>query len=315
MVDQKHTYFLAGDISPDILRRASMMIVNTDLLTDIGEDVNTIYASILNGSWTYEELHTLVGKVYIDENGDTIRDDGDSYGFAMSTRSDVDHLVLASGLKACSYDADGVPYIDFNNERTINLVETLVNLIWNNTGTYYKEGAPLAQMLTESRVLFLCGKFAHLDTYREVETNFSVIPVPKYDETVDHYSSLVHDVAAVLCIPSISMDTKNTTAVIESLACEYYHNVMPAYYDIVLKTKYQRDQSDTASMIMDMIHEGVCTDFTYFYNYALGAMLTSLRELIGVKKSTDFLSSFKSNEKSYLTSMENLIKAISEKTE
>ena len=87
---------------------------------------------------------------------------------------------------------------------------------------------------------------------------------------------------------------------------------MPEYYDVILKNKYRRDSSDAASQIIDLIHDSMTTDFAYIYNYGMSNMMLSLRDLIGVAKSTDFASSYKKSEKVYNKVFEKLLNSIRE---
>ena len=99
---------------------------------------------------------------------------------------------------------------------------------------------------------------------------------------------------------------------VEKMAYQYYMDVMPQYYDIILKVKYRRDSSDEASRILDIIHDGLSTDFTYFYNNSLARMYTSLCPLIGIEKSTDFVSLYKTNESQYEQLLADLIEILNE---
>lgn len=310
--DNDHTYFLAGDASPDVFRRSSMMILNTDLLANIGGDINEIYETILNGDWTFDKLSDIVRGLYIDSNGDGTVDVDDTFGFASWTRSDVDHFMIDCGVRGCSRDEEGVPYITFNNPTTVKFVETLVDFLWNNPGSYYVEGIPTFEMMENNRALFLCEKFSRLDMIRDVQTDFTIVPVPKLDETISSYGSLTHDDAVILCIPVVSANVKTSTAVLEKLGYYYFYDVMPQYYDVILKNKYRRDSSDAASQIIDLIHGSMTTDFAYIYNYGMSNMMLSLRDLIGVSKSTDFASSYKKGEKMYNKVFDKLLTSIRE---
>ena len=99
---------------------------------------------------------------------------------------------------------------------------------------------------------------------------------------------------------------------LEKLGYYYYYDVMPDYYNVILKTKYRRDSSDAASQVMDLIHDSLTTDFGYFYNYGMGNMMLSLRDLICTQKSTAFTSLYKRNEKIYKKMLENLLETMQE---
>lgn len=166
------------------------------------------------------------------------------------------------------------------------------------------------EMLKNNQVLLLNEKFFSLDSLRDSDVNFTIIPLPKLDTTVEKYTSLSHDCCLIICVPSISGNVETNTAVIEKMAYQYYTDVMPQYYDTVLKNKYRRDSSDEASQILDLIHNGLGTDFSYFYNTNLNNMFCSLRDLIGISKSTNFVSLYTKNEKRYQTGLSELIEAL-----
>ena len=308
--DNTHTYFLAGDASPSVFRRSSMLVINTDLLADIGGDIGALYDTVLEGGWTCDRFAELSGSLYIDKNGNGSRDTDDVYGFAAWTSSDLDHFMITSGVRGCSRDESGIPYITFNNEQTLRFVETFNRFFWENGGTYYTENAPTQQMFSNNQVMFLCEKFDRLDMIRDVAANYTVLPLPKLDESVPAYSSLVHDDAHILCVPAVSESVGLTTAVLEKMGSVYFYDVMPKYYEIILKSKYRRDSSEAASQIIDLIHDGMTTDFAYIYNYAISNMMCSVRDLIGISKSSDFASEFARNEKVYNKTFNKLIAAI-----
>ena len=100
------------------------------------------------------------------------------------------------------------------------------------------------------------------------------------------------------------------TAILEKLSYNYYYDVMPQYFEVILKTKYRRDSSDAASQMLDLIHDNMTTDFAYIYNYGMSNMMLSLRDLIGISKSTDFASTYKKSEKAYNKVLGRLIEAM-----
>lgn len=305
-------YMLAGDLNLCVLRRSSIALMNDDLLNDCGFSAADVKSSVLEGAWTLDKMYDITDAIYVDANGDGAQDFNDVFGLASWTRSDVEHLVIDAGIRATSRDENGIPLITFNNEQTVSCVEKLVRLIWENKGAYYVEGIDTAAMLEENRVGFLFVKFSNLENFRDIDRNFTIIPMPKLDETIDHYSSLVHDDVTVVCEPITTSSTELISAVIEQLSFESYRNVTPQYYDVSLKNKYMRNTEDETSRIVDMIHDSITTDFSYVYNYALGNFFLGLRDLIGVNKSADFASYYKKLEKVSNKSFEKLLKEMSE---
>ncbi|MCL2774430.1 MAG: hypothetical protein FWD71_13940, partial [Oscillospiraceae bacterium] len=58
-------------------------------------------------------------------------------------------------------------------------------------------------------------------------------------------------------IPVTVPDPEKTGAVIEAMACETLNDVIPAYYDVSLKTKYARDD-ESAEMLDIIFSHRVC---------------------------------------------------------
>ena len=143
-VDNTHTYLLAGDASINVLRRASMLVCNIDLLESAGGSIDSLYDDVLAGKWVWDNFAKMSESIYIDSNGDGQRDAGDTYGYATWSRSDIDHMIIDSGIRACSRDNDGLPYLTFNNEKTVSCIEKIYDLFWNNSGSYYEELLPVA---------------------------------------------------------------------------------------------------------------------------------------------------------------------------
>jgi hypothetical protein len=92
----------------------------------------------------------------------------------------------------------------------------------------------------------------------------------------------------------------------EEMAFLGYRDVLPAYYEVAIKVKYNRDSTDKAMQILDIIHDNCTTDFAFIYNYALGGVGLIERDLMGGKKS-DFASMYAKKEKTYEKKLNELI--------
>jgi len=311
-VHEDKTFFLAGDASMGVMNKASIMVVNTDLMEILNKDMDDLYKTVLDGKWTFDAYNQLIADVYVDENGDGVRDVEDTYGFATNSRSYIEHFFYNSGVTISERDGNGFPKLVMNNEKTVKAVEYLYDLFIANSASYYTEGYDIEEKLGNNTVLTFSYRMDLLMYLRDYDTNFAVIPEPKLDETIASYASINHDEAIVYCIPVISGNVQNSTAVLEALGYAYYENVMPVYYEQIIKSKYRRDSSDYAAQMLDIIHDNLKTDFSYIYSSALsGLVTTNIRDLIGAQKSADFVSSYMSNEQTYLSGLEDLIEAVS----
>jgi hypothetical protein len=73
---------------------------------------------------------------------------------------------------------------------------------------------------------------------------YGVLPVPKYDEYQENYSSLVwmhHD--SVLSIPgSVAESVESISCVLEHMSYLSYYDVYPIFYDTIILGKSARDE-------------------------------------------------------------------------
>ena len=92
-------------------------------------------------------------------------------------------------------------------------------------------------------VLYHFGMIKDVTTHRQMETNYGILPIPKYDEAQENYSSLVwmhHD--TILGIPATVKNTDMAEIVLEALSAESYYTVYRDFYDTVIMGRSARDQ-------------------------------------------------------------------------
>jgi hypothetical protein len=201
-----------------------------------------------------------------------------------------------------------------NNERTVNYVNKLYDLYYENDGIRIFPSAEetnnvvLPAKFMRDELLFLFGWFYTSELLRDMPADYGLIPNPKLDESQPNYLSLAHDIVPLYSLPVTCSKIEAAGAVLEAMAFESYKSVLPAYYETALKIKYTRDATEDAIKIIDMIHANVTTDFGYVYNYALNNVGLILRDLMG-SRSADFVSRFERIEERVLTSLERIITA------
>ena len=141
---------------------------------------------------------------------------------------------------------------------------------------------------------------------RSMKTDYGIIPYPKYDEDQDGYYTFQHDQVGVFAIPVTSKKADMAGAVLEAMSSESSKTVVPAYYNVALKSKYTRD-SESAEMI-DIIHNGHFLDPAWIFCDYIGDLAQSPRNLMLAKK-RDFMSFYDARKEKYQTNLEKLISA------
>lgn len=101
--------------------------------------------------------------------------------------------------------------------------------------------------------------------YRTMETDFGILPYPKYDEQQEKYYSLTEGGSAyVFSVPVTVGDINRTGLLLEALAAESVSTVANAFYDVCLTGKYIRDTESEA--MIDLIFDNKVFDLGFILN-------------------------------------------------
>ena len=119
-------------------------------------------------------------------------------------------------------------------------------------------------MFNDNRALFYTRYIKAISWFRDMETDFGVLPYPKWDETQKDYCNTMHAYGtSYLCIPLTVYDSEMSGAVLEALSYYGQKLIKPAYYEKNLKGKYIRDE-ESAEML-DLIFASRFFDVGTYY--------------------------------------------------
>nr|MBQ4319325.1 hypothetical protein [Clostridia bacterium] len=316
LVGDDNLYFLMGDIALMMIKSMSVVYFNKAIYEGTYGDPAEFYEKVENGEWYFDEFHRMSDEIYSDLNGNGTADLGDMFGFAANTGKSTEHFMYDAGMRSSNRDSDGIPQINVMNERNIEFFEAFYKLYYENAGAYITpKSADLdttfLQMFMSDNLLFLPEWFYTSELLRDMETDYGMIPFPKFDEQQEDYLSLVHDGTTIYCIPITVGDLDFAAAVAEALAAESYRVVTPAFYEVALKTKYTRD--DVSSRIIDMIYNSATTDFLYANNYSLNSTMVGLIcRTLAVNETADLASEYAKIEVKAQAALDALIDAYNE---
>ena len=257
-------YWLSGPLSLIYAGGASCTFVNTRLYdSNFSESHGNIYDFVREGKWTVDEFAAMSSVVYKDTNSNEKLDEADVYGYASHSWGTM-ILLGGIGLQCSSRNADGTLnfLINTKNEeyiasmqKTYNLFEQSVgiNNIINNMATHFVDG----------NQLFSLQEISALQSFREMQDDFYLIPAPKLDVSQPEYISVMSDGNQIMGLAYTCEHIDAATATLELMA--YYQSKMVSelYFDEVLKYKYSRDE-DTAEMVQ-LVHDSIYTDFAFIW--------------------------------------------------
>jgi len=164
---------------------------------------------------------------------------------------------ISAGVKAAEKDGDDIPQNTMGTEKFLNAVSKIFEITHENATYFHSEDKT---MFLDGRVLFNdCTPF-ELQKLRAMETDFGILPYPKLTETQVEYYTRIGGCELFFTGKAASKeDLEMTSVVLEAMSCESLKMCVPAYYDLMLKTKLARDIE--SEEIIDLIFANRVFDF------------------------------------------------------
>jgi len=239
----------------------------------------------------------MMKPVINDLNGDGIMDGNDRYGYLANPKEVLPNFWIAAGAFSVGKDGGDIPYLAMGNEKFINAFDKTFSMLWDTGAYYLGKGGPdiplyAIEMFSNNQSLFMDTTFFVIEQMRSAETEFGIIPYPKYDETQQEYVSRIEYYMAMQ-VPVSNPDPARAGIMLEALNSYSAKTIIPAYYEIALKTKYARD--DESSEMLDLIMRTLVVDIgdTTLCDKIRDAFMASMFE----KNNRDLVSKIESTEK------------------
>ncbi|HHX53778.1 MAG TPA: hypothetical protein GX704_02605 [Clostridiales bacterium] len=256
-------FMAASDITIIDKDATSAMIFSKKLAGDLG--LPNMYELVLKGGWTLDRLVEYCAGALADLDGDGQFGEGDRYGAYLFRDFAMSCFTGCGGLFAVKDESD-LPVFSFYTERNIELCDRILDLMYDPT--LCVRGGDRLKMFSADQLLFSWIRLDDVTRMRSSETDFGIIPTPKYDEAQDVYKSCVSVHTCGLLTAPVTTTSENAeriAVILEALAAESRGLLIPAYYDITLKTKYVRDAESVE--MLDIIFENRVYDVGDIYGF------------------------------------------------
>ncbi len=312
-------FFTCGDINTYDDQGTWCILFNKNLKSKLSLEED-FYQLVRDGQWTYDKFVEICteNEITSDTSGDGVIDEKDTWAFGTETYNIYVHLV-AAGVKIAEKDDEDLPYLTVSNEteETYTILGKVLdfynneNVVMVANSPKYEAKFPYPQNVWEATVhksfiegrelFYMCG-LINVASFRQMEDEFGILPMPKYYETQDrYYHTVSRDNATVMFIPQSlpEEDMANLGTLISAISEQSMHYVTPAYYDVQLKYRDSRD--DESGEMLDIIFDSRTFDLGCAYSWG---------GIIGQYMSLDknIASRFESNISSAESALEEMLK-------
>ena len=261
-------YFMISDITIQDKLLTSAMLYNKKLIADYS--LGDLYKLVFDGKWTIDVFNGMIKGLSKSLDGSAFNEK-DFYGHATQNENYYTFF-YGAGERFIGKDDNDMPYM-LPLSPNMDTVASKINEIFNmndstlNWHRYLEHGGVHVNAFREDRAVFFTGGIAGYVALRDMESDFGVLPMPKFNEAQEYYITDVNPISPAVLIPSnLSEDDLFFTGlVLEAMAAESRRLLIPAFFEQTLDIKYARD--DETSQVLDMVFAHRAFDLMYIYNF------------------------------------------------
>ncbi|MBE6711188.1 MAG: hypothetical protein E7579_08735 [Ruminococcaceae bacterium] len=253
------SFFMTGDLSVMDNYGTWCYLFNKTMIADFG--LENPYELVDSGKWTIDKHNEMASAATVDLDGDGAWTMADSYGYITETYNNM-AMWNCFGYRLVTKDADDVPTYTYNGEEQITALQKIIETQFSpftnmGSGSTVTGGGGLTENTRENqfaigRALFYYAGLRNVTLYRDSDTDFGIIPSPKYkEEQEQYYSSYSYANCTAYAMPVTVADTAKIGDITEAMAHLSVYTLTPAYYDKTLIGKSTRDQE--SAPMLDLI--------------------------------------------------------------
>ena len=268
-------FIMANDTSVSNLAGARFFFFNKNLIKTF--QLTSPYTYVEQNNWTLDNFLSLVNAVYTDD-GDQVRTGNDTYGLLMetgATNGNAIHLLVGCGIEFSSKDENGMLTVNLDIEKIDNIFSKLSAVLKGDTCLTYDDAADGAEysefgnkynygrnLFAQDHFLFVQANMGVSNQVSDMEGDgYGIAPNPKCSSDQESYYHKMDKLSNIWGIPNAeSLDFTMISNVMDYWAYQSSRTVMPAYYEITIKTRRVNDAYDT--VMLDLVKSTIVYDIS-----------------------------------------------------
>ena len=186
-------YLIASDITINDKDGTAAMAFAKKAAAD--NNLPDLYSMVREGTWTVENFYNTYKNVARDLNGDSKMDESDYWG-VLGGRDVLTTFFSGAGSRIVAKDEYDMPYISVMNDRNAVILQRLYELsteadVFYNHHVMGTDDAQFQDLFENGHGLYHWIRFDSISDILSSETDFGVLPIPKWEESHERYYSVV----------------------------------------------------------------------------------------------------------------------------
>ena len=259
-------YTAVSYLTTDPIGKSMVVYYNTRIAYDyLGQD--NLHETVMSGNWTLETMKEMMALNTLEINNPDSMSFEDSWGLGYNLWGGR-ALLWGCGLSLAEYDEDEVTF-KVREQRNSTVFDAVYSLLNDYEYSYYKSNDNLDyfvaqdsdyELFKNERALFYIYSMEQSAKLGQDMKYYGVLPTPKLDTAQkDYITSMLGTVT--MGIFKTSADVDRAATILEALSIVSYEDVIPVYYDDMLKFRYQTDPK--SAEMLDFIRDRISVDFLF----------------------------------------------------
>ena len=272
--------FVASDFTFNHYSVTQVLLFNKELHADLGLDCP--YQLVNEGRWTIERLGEMGRAAVRDLNADGVINHHDQLGLVSFSHIKAITMMNGIGARYVIKDADDMPQLNMNTEGFISRFIALFDILTDGNWVYdsSRPDAPVHpnDLFLNNQALFWADILNWATTFRAMDSDFGILPMPKLNEQQEYYIAGV-GIPHTMNIPITSTDLERTGIILEALSAESRITTRPVYFDTMLVNQVMNRDEESAEMLDIIFANRVYEKGRHFWNaHMVGPVANAFRD-------------------------------------
>lgn len=213
-------YMMTGDLNLTEKKNIGLLMYNRNLLMNYGgsDAEDELTDMVRDGAWTLSEMAIMVkDAATLDSGTGEVR----TYGLCVRNNRSFYYYIAGCGVRVADKDDNDIPYLVIDNEKTLTVVDKLLEFCSLPKYTVEKDGTcfyarysgdftKAENTFLNNNALFYGADLKDVDTFKgkTIDFTYGYLPYPKFNSSQENYLASINPYfSTILVIPDIVSDS------------------------------------------------------------------------------------------------------------